>query len=67
MLIQELGMPSESKDKYLFPILTAFIRHIENTARGDLDDALFVDIAATLRCHVRHHPGKSDLTILFLF
>jgi hypothetical protein len=36
-------------------------------ARGDLDDALVVDVAAALCCEVRNDPGKSNLWILYSF
>jgi hypothetical protein len=39
----------------------------ENAARGYLDDAVVVDIAAALCCQVRNDPGKSNLALLFFF
>jgi hypothetical protein len=43
---------------------------LENAARGDLDDAPVVDVAAALRRQVRNQPRKAVsgfFIILFLF
>jgi hypothetical protein len=38
----------------------------ENGARGDLNEAPIVDVAAALRRQVGNHPRKSTLAVLFL-
>jgi hypothetical protein len=40
---------------------------VENAARGYLDDASVVNVAAALRRQVRNDPGKSNLAIPFRF
>jgi hypothetical protein len=40
---------------------------VRNAARGDLDDALVVDIATALRSQARNDLGKSNQVVLFPF